>query len=340
MLAVEDAVARRKDKGLLLEQRRQPIQGDGPPEAAQNDDAALHAGHVDGLLEGLAAPAAYRFQGQVGAATVGDGLHRLPEGFTLRRQNVVGTKLFRQFALLSVPGGNQNPAGAQRPGGGDSRQADVAGPQHHHGFTALHQAAAHTVHRHGERLDEGAFLPRHAFRQRVAADGAPLHVFGESAALVLRLPEALAELPLPAVPALRTRQPVTDRFDCHPPPDQAVLHPAANLDNLARHLVAEGNGIGLRLVGVHEQVGAADAGGADAHDDILGAGLGSGGVGQHHGIVAVEESGFHIGHGVFLPWFVESAKQSRQGSQGCARYAPGGVFASRGPACCVGLPLP
>ena len=204
----------------------------------------------------------------------------------------------------------------------------------------MHLAAANAVYRHGERLDQGALFPRHTVGQRVAADGAALHTLGKSAAFVFRLVEALTELSLPAIPALRAGQPVPDRFDRHPLPEQAAFYPAADFDDFARDLVTKGDGVGFGFVGVHEQVGAADAGGTDADDNVLGAGLRGGEVGQRHGVVAVEESGFHHGHEYSFRGL---------GGNGVAVWAGGvggrTIRASRrvckcGSACCAKSPLP
>ena len=47
--SVHDTVARRENEGLLLQQWRKPVEGDGGMEASKYHDSALYTGHIYGL---------------------------------------------------------------------------------------------------------------------------------------------------------------------------------------------------------------------------------------------------------------------------------------------------
>ena len=237
-------------------------------------------------------------------------------------QRHVGAQLAGDAQPVVVAVDADDGAGAQQPGTGGGAQADRPLGKHHHrvadadvGVFGTLEAGRHDVgaHQHlliAQAVGDGRQVGLGVGHQQVLGLGAVDQVaiapagggFVTMAAAAARCHQVTAVLRRCAILRGIGVEVGADRPGNHPLALAVALHRAAQLLDHADRLVAHRQALGHRVLALQNvHIGAADRGGGDAQQRVVGADSGDGLVGQFNAAGFDKDGGFHAaGHGVLL----------------------------------------
>ena len=262
--AVDDAVAVGGDDLDLADEGVEEVDFHGYLDAAEVDHGALVAGGFDGFVEGDGLVSADGFDYDVCADALGlihDSVGKLAG---LGSSYDVGSHFGGEFGLLRVFGGCDDFAGSEGVGAGDRGEADGRGADYCDYVAGFHAGVAESVNRDGHGFDERAVGPVHVVVELEESEGSAGHVFGEATAGVVDHVHTVSVLSVVAEAAVEAGSAGADGVDGYAVADFEVVVACGEFDDFAGYFVSGREVLCLFAAGGHVEVGAADAGLADA----------------------------------------------------------------------------